>query len=1036
MVARHELIVFPSRALVQAHRTVTAQLAPHGVAFGTNALAIQEFEQWLMEGVLGPQARVLTDFEERCRLRALMATEPLKSAYGEQLVGTPGFIPTLQRTIHAHQQLGPSPNRLLTPLDRLLFTWEQDLVQAELWSRLTALREVVSRLQGGSDIPPWLKNCSRVVFKHSFELSPLQTTLIEALSTRLTGLVEVVIEIPYQDSNSGYFRHSARVLSQFEKTGDRLQTTVLPTDDSEEPGVGRELLACLLQQRPCTEVSWSSISLHQSTTPTRERLTLAEQVHAWLAEGIAPDQIVIAMRHLDHEAHQLRQSLLDSSLQVQAIPQPALSASPLLRWFTTLLSLSYRPWHPQILTDVLSSSYASDLHGLGSNAISRGLTWLMPYAYSSHQELIDSLEQNAGGDAQVCARALRVLAEQLDALSTPQTLTDFVQLTRQLMAHCHLHRNLPLPARTAQDLRALIGAEDSVSIELGMAMGREDLGLNALEQVLGNLELVGTRLSATLLPKEYWQILTDGLRSQNVYPPGPRSGAIKLIAVRDLVGTRADAIAIPHLVDGRFPATKRNEAILSGSEESDALEYQSHYEKEALLFALSISAARSRLALSYSVYDTSGREAMPALFMQECLLAARTAGQADCIQTHPDEPVPPPDRAFGPDRLGRAMVHAIAPAHPGQTPADIAAAAIPIPQATPSEVASALHRVVIERQRLAHAYAKGSLFNTPYTGQLTGVSIAIPGSKERPLSASQLETAARCPFQDFVGRVLRLGTKPLPQIDVDPRDDGQLAHECFEAAMLAIIAHSPGPYRAENAESACATALDAINHRLEQEQHRQLLPPGLYNYRAEHLRRRLLLLIENMYRQDEAFEPKGVEVAFGPEGSWPPLEYRHPDLDTPIWLQGRIDLLEQQGDALRAADLKRKGTDKLRDALKPNVLGQTSLQLPIYAAACGVHSLSAAGDARFLSLKNGKAMPSLRVHVQSPAWKGDDRSADDVLALALPDGTPTPLGDGISRLAAEMRSNNYALKPAEGACLRCDFAALCRVPSLDIPDVS
>ncbi len=1070
------LVVYPNHALAQAHMANHAIQSPYGVCLGSNGMALQDLEQRIIQDLLGTHTVVLSNLEERCWLRVLAASDVLKHVYHPNVTDRPRFVDVLQSALHYCHALGLTPQRLkelgktkssphhtqLTALAHVFFHWEKFLQENGVWSQHTALLEVISRFATNAEVPNTLRHQERLIFKYAYQLSPLQIRFIEAIGTRLGPSVECVIEIPHHEGSSRYFRKTAHLLEQLEKTGDQLATTVLPTSPLNPSDIGSLLLHALMKEPAAPEVPWSRIAIHESSSPFQERLAVVEQVHQWIGQGIAPEEIVVAVRTIDEETQLLRLALEDSGLSVLPVLRSALSASSLLRWFIQILALSYQPWNKETVMALLASHYAGSLRHGEAQAIIRGFSAVLPPAETTPDALIGACKQYESTHSNTCAEALKALAKVLAPLTVPQQLSTFVEHTRTLMTQCRIHHNMPLPARTRQELRTLILAEDPLSVEVSLAMGREELGIDALEHVLSQLELLGTRLTHTLKPEVYWHMLTDALNSHKIHPPGPRNGAVKILGVHQLVGMRFDAIIIPELVDGRFPAPSRPSALLPMLDPRKLSLRQSHvpdakeptleevqwlqfqHEEEALLFALSINAAKSHVALSYSAYDTAGRETLPALFVQECIALAHVADQSSRIHKHPDEPLPTIEHAYGKERFSRAATSALYPASLGQFIHDLAKDEPPkhtlyddIPGL---ELPSVLRRAHIERQRLAHAYSKGKLYHTPYTGclrdHLDDVPQHLPGSKEHPLSPSQLETAARCPFQDFATRVLKLRPKKAPQYDMEPKEDGQLAHRCFEAAMKAIIDQNLGSYRPENYPAAQGIALAAIDAVLKQHPERHSMPTALFEHHAKAIRDKLLALLEHMYNENENFSPSSPELTFAEGSEWPAIKLTTSNSEAPLWIHGRIDLMETDGTIWRATDLKRQRKSRLTQQMTPKTLGQTSLQLPIYAVACHAKYPEKLHDARYLSLKDGKALSSLRTHMETnQGWKKDDRSLDDLLTLTTPEGTLTSLGITLTTLAEKMRSNTYALEPIEGACERCDFTALCRIPRTDIAEV-
>jgi hypothetical protein len=87
-------------------------------------------------------------------------------------------------------------------------------------------------------------------------------------------------------------------------------------------------------------------------------------------------------------------------------------------------------------------------------------------------------------------------------------------------------------------------------------------------------------------------------------------------------------------------------------------------------------------------------------------------------------------------------------------------------------------------------------------------------------------------------------------------------------------------------------------------------------------------------------------------------------------------------------------------------------------------------DARYLSLRDGAPTVTVRERLANPrsSWKGDRRTAADVLALTLPDGTPSALCTVIEGVFRRMNAEVLPVAPVEDACEHCDLGGVCRIP--------
>lgn len=1066
-----ELLIYPSHSLVHRHRTEEARRGATGVCWDPKALSMNDFELRMARALLEKRVRVLSSAEEHSWLRMFVSTEPLGKDYS-RMRSTPGFVPVLQKALQHCGELGLNATQLaalgadslglerkhLRSFAHLYGAWEAYLSQHRVRTHLLALLETIESLKKGAHGLECLKDYRQITFRQTYQLSPIQMRLLEALSSALKSRCEVLVEVPHHENPARYFRSTGRLLSQFEQTGDKLQLTVLPTALEAPSDKGLGLLESLIGARAETLVQWDRISIHQSSSKSRERLAIVEQIQTWMREGVAPECIAVAMRSMDESAQLLQLALRDGDIPVHPLPQPALTGSSLLRWFTQLLRLSFGSWQPDSLIALLSSPYAQRLVHAQPQQITHALSSILTSGDVTPAALISALEHRRDSASASCVRAIKRLETMLKPFRESQPADQFLGHVRRLIQACEFHRGAPLPHRGPAELGPLMGAgEDPIDIEVGFALGMEELGLESLERVLNQLELLARELPTPIGAETFWSILADALERQTISPPGPLNGAVSILPVRDLVGHTFEAVVIPHLVEDIFPAPSPAVALLPTLEarllkrapdkahqrSTSAFEatvgIENHHDNEALLFALTVASATSRLSLSYFVQESGARLCAPSLFLEECLALARASQQNFHVHEHVETPILNPAQAFGLEQRSRAALGALCPVAPGDAAEPLAeeeVAALRDIEIPDLALTSIVRRVQIERLRLAHAFSHGISHHTAYTGRVETElwGDLPPGSKENPVSPSALETTLKCPFQDYARRVLRLNQTLPVEYDVHPREDGRFAHLCFEAVMRALIAHEMGRYRSENVQSALSIATVAIDRVFDEQWGHAQLPEGLFEHRKKILRTRLLTLIEHMYARDDGFSPRYVELSFGPDGAWPPLKFPDPASHDELWLHGRIDLVEFNGACWRAADLKRSGAAMLKKQLTPDALGHSAMQLPIYAAACAEQSPGYASDARYLALRDGEVMPTLRELFATKAWKHDPRNPDDLLQLVSADGTCTPLGEKIASLVAIMRNPEHGLRPAPGACATCDYPALCRIPSVDLSD--
>ncbi|MFX3633685.1 MAG: helicase-exonuclease AddAB subunit AddB [Candidatus Pristimantibacillus sp.] len=221
-------------------------------------------------------------------------------------------------------------------------------------------------------------------------------------------------------------------------------------------------------------------------------------------------------------------------------------------------------------------------------------------------------------------------------------------------------------------------------------------------------------------------------------------------------------------------------------------------------------------------------------------------------------------------------------------------------------------------------------------------------------SVSRMERFVSCPFQHFAIHGLRLRERKLYRLDAP--DVGQLFHAAL-SKLAGGLGHRWGSMGETELRAAAAQTVDELAPKL---QSQILLSSGRFQYIARKLKEIIaqaaVMLSEHARRAQ--FQPVGLEVDFGPDGTLPslviPLES-----GGSMEIIGRIDRVDaaetEQGLLLRVLDYKSSPT-QIR--LEEVAFG-LSLQMLTYLDVLVTHASSWLGQ---------KAMPAgvLYFHVHNP----------------------------------------------------------------------
>jgi len=465
------------------------------------------------------------------------------------------------------------------------------------------------------------------------------------------------------------------------------------------------------------------------------------------------------------------------------------------------------------------------------------------------------------------------------------------------------------------------------------------------QQVCELLQRLGqlTMLDQSLSLHEWNQALTEVLGiTLEVNEQETQTG----VFISDLIsvsGMPFRAVIVPGLSEGRFPQTVRQDPFLLDTERQHLAEVllcdlQQRYrqsEAERLLFTRTLQSATERLILTYPRLDyASGRSQVPSSYLLRVVesMSGRYAALSDLedwSETVPLAPLynGPPQRALDASEFHLTSIER-ARAREDPAPLGYLPLVVPFfPQAL-----EALHKRW-ETSRL-----------TPFDGMIEDEAVQSAVRRRlfpvgMTLSASALETYARCPFRYFLNTVLGVVLQEDPELllTIQPRERGALLHEILHDFFSRLQAEQRLPL-ATQAPQALFQLLQTVAqaHFAAFAVTRATGLPVVWEVEQARLLEQLTLLLTWEIENGQDFFPTAFEVQFGTENVRTTSTILPPDavrfgLDdgSAIHLRGRIDRIDVSGDARRARILDYKSGKLVRGRFA----GGTVLQLPLYLHA-------------------------------------------------------------------------------------------------------
>ena len=306
---------------------------------------------------------------------------------------------------------------------------------------------------------------------------------------------------------------------------------------------------------------------------------------------------------------------------------------------------------------------------------------------------------------------------------------------------------------------------------------------------------------------------------------------------------------------------------------------------------------------------------------------------------------------------------------------------------------------------IAVARARAGEAFTRFDGYV-GPGLVTPFSPDAPVSATRLETYAKCPRRFLYDRVLAVAPRTLPEEiwRMEPAERGTLVHAVLEDYLLERLAGAP---RSLDRLLALAEARFATAER------GGLVGRALLWRMDQAAIRRDL---RRFHDEEGDLEPLAAELEFGTgaEGAQPAVTVAL-DGGREVRFKGKADRVDRaRSGQLVVSDYKTGKQKTLSDLRKDPVAGGRLLQLPVYAMAA---------RARF-----GDGGP-----VQARYWLLSEQRSAPCYSLTVTDDVQARFLDVLGLIAEAVEAGAFPGAPTEKpgserqfeACRFCDFDRVC-----------
>jgi ATP-dependent helicase/nuclease subunit B len=777
----------------------------------------------------------------------------------------------------------------------------------------------------------------------------------------------------------------------------------------------------------------------EAAGPTGEARALAERIKKLLLDGVAADEVVIAMRGADSESDILRETLTAAGIPNAGTPRSPFSRTPLARTLLMLLESELEDWSFGSLCALLRSNHfrpnwSSVAEGQGVQAAVRILRkWKLGADRRRILRRLSTIAEDADppagqsdatqSDARGAVALLRDLSNATDRLRQPATFTIWID---RLVSLCD---ELGISPRENGGLTDQTQGSDLDQRDREHWRRLKDVLYDAAQ----TLSLLGDDREIDL--SAFVRCLKDILDSQHFPTLENPAGKVLVLEAGEVRNLDVRYLFLAGLTESSFPRSRPDDCLYTQSERRRArktrvaADTSSPQQDEMLLFYSIVTRARSGLTLSFPSVSATGQP----LFSSPYVAALRSlfVPEALCVTASSDlDPVPSRERT-----LTVADLRLVATAEVREKKPALFRLLADRPDSAPAA------RSILASALMAAARNEQSGFSA-YEGMLEREAnrkrVADLFHRDYQFSATQLQSYATCPFRFLLSQVLQIQPQETVETEVDPRSRGLSLHQLLRRLHDPLSPHEQGSSLPSGAE---------IGRLLRDLADEQFLPAEectRFEKAVVTVERRFAELFAQWYSAqwdayraalgegwDESPLPRYVELPFGDV----PLrgDNPHPHAQPfavfgtgaeQVRVQGQIDRIDvgRRGKTTAFAVIDYKTRSGERFELK-DVRAGLALQLAIYVSAIRQSQLLGSDPGLFQMLywnltRNGCVS----------ALKGSRSKRMESIDSDIVQEMEQALHDLLPRMVARLRSGEFPVHNDDRDCTGyCSYSTVCRV---------
>ncbi|MCK9210290.1 MAG: PD-(D/E)XK nuclease family protein [Ignavibacteriaceae bacterium] len=853
----------------------------------------------------------------------------------------------------------------------------------------------------------------KIVYAFGYsEFTNHEISLLKTLS-ELPG-INLYVNLDYQSNNSGLFAFAEEVKNKFEKAGFYSYPF---TQKNSENKLGENLSRWLFNEKkiePKTSRD-ETVGLLAGKNREDEVVQIAKEIKTFLAEkNVPPNAVCVAFHLIQNYSGIIRDVFLQYGIPFNLTDRFSLHTFNPVISVINLLEVIATDFYHKAVFRVFSSEYyppvnaqSSDIFQVASKLriISGYQTWITHINHFLEEG--NETEDEILSDKKLLSsvkKEIESLYSLLKKFEEPMTLRQFSERLLELI------HDLDFPVKVLK-LSKDYEEENIKSLSTFIEM---------FTDLFEQLQLEYEEPELQKFPLKYFLNHLKTAVASTRFNIKERPGYGVLVSnFEEIRGLNFDYVFLGGLCDGDFP-TRFSPEIFSYESFSEA--ENKHVTRERFLFYQTLQTYNKQLYLSYPLHEGTKKELAPSSF----LLDLKKIIEVDESLINKNEQY---IYSFG---------------ELTQKAAEQNDAELLLNAKSENEKNKLNEKFQVDKTRREHPFETFA-----YSGFIDATAEHVTGLLEKyagsDYSISQLELYAKCPFQFFLKRILKLTPLEEPTEELEPMEMGLLLHAIFEQFMKTV--------EKEN-----------LNLQLEKEKAAQLLFEiakekidklsihsslsfweiekilGVNGNKNDSI---LSLFLEDEFSRADDFKPAYFEVPFG--------RLRNDDgqkstalslnLTSNAKLRGKIDRIDINFDEkhFKVYDYKLSGKKPNEEDLQLGI----SLQIPLYLFAAGQilqnelneTFLPAAGIIYSLKFSRDDFGPDEVKAIKGKSYSKANAETREKIIRANQDLISRSL-QKIDELINGISSGVYHLskleKREEKVCRLCSFRSVCRVQEIEV----